>query len=411
MKIQIIEAFKGGHHTNYIDALLPTLRQALSNGDVSEVLITISKAHYDLMVNAGIAIDESCNIQYLPTFPNINPNPNLQERLQLFKAMMHSIATVKPDAIIMLSADYDVMINAIFSQQRNKHRKGHSVGVFHYGYPTNTKLSVVERIKQYIYDVSWRHASWDQMLMVNPVVFEELVNKKDVFSKKISLLPDPMPSNLPIAKVEARKKLGIPHDGIYLGFVGMMDKRKALPELLSAFNHDQLFSKSRLLLAGEMDKAYIDLMRNKYQHLIDTQKIIIINRHLSKEDLHLGYSAIDVITVLQYRRFNLSANLLKAVSYDKPIVADDCGYTGMMTKRFQLGYLCHVNDQASISKAMLQAVEEVKEFKPSPQSQRLKLYHDPSNYANTIMSSININHAPLITWDWVCAGLSQTSLD
>jgi glycosyltransferase involved in cell wall biosynthesis len=411
MRILIIEAFQGGHHTNYIDALLPTLRQALSKGDVNEVLINVSKEHYELMLKDGIAINESCNIQYLPTFPKIDPNPNLKERWKLFKAMALSIALVAPDAVIVPSADYDVMINAFFKIIKNNKVNFNATGIFHYGYPTNSKLKFAEKVKQFIYEQSWRHSNWRKFLIVNPIIFESLNKKNDDFSRKLSLLPDPMPPSLPISKNEARAVLGIPADGLYLGVIGMIDGRKALPEVLSALSHNHLFSKCRLLIAGQMDKRYSDLIENQYQHLVDNQRIFIINRHLSLEEIHYGYAASDVISILQYRRLNLSANLLKAVSYDKPIIADDCGYTGMMTKRFKLGYLCHVQDQASVASAMREAIEGAENFKPSPQSQRLKQYHDPSNYANTIMASLNINHAPLVTWDWVCEGLSEASLD
>jgi glycosyltransferase involved in cell wall biosynthesis len=411
VKIQIIEAFKGGHHTNYIHALLPTLRQALINGDVSQVFITVTKEHYELMVEDGIAITESCNIQYLPTLPKVNPNPTLKERLKLFYAMEQSIDSVAPEAIISTSADYDVMIKALFKSNKKNKLNLNAVGVFHYGYPTNSKLKLAEKIKQFIYEASWRHANWNHLLIVNPIIFESLMKNNDEFSRKLSSLPDPMPPSLTISKYDARELLAIPTDGVYIGVIGMIDGRKALPELLSTFSNHHFFSKCRLLLAGQMDKRYSDLIQNQYQHLVDSQRIIIINRHLSIEELHYGYAASDVISILQYRRLNLSANLLKAVSYDKPIIVDDCGYTGMMTKRFKLGYLCQVEDAMSVDRAMSQAIKEVENFKPSLQSQRLKQYHDPSNYANTIMASININHAPLVTWDWVCEGLSEASLD
>lgn len=406
MKILLIEAFHGGHHTNYIEAMLPAFRQSLMAGEASEVCITISEHHYNNLVMAGIVKQESLNIRYSPTFPVTSQNPSFRERFNLFNTFKRVIEESDADAVIVPSADYDVSVNALCSFGGKK--PVYAVGVFHYGYPSSTKLTMKETVKRYVYELSWRNSNWNKLLFVNPVVYEGLARTNGSFSNKIQLLPDPVPPALEIDCEEARARLGIPSEGVYVGFVGMMDERKAIPQVLAVFSEKKMYEKCRLLLAGQLAKQYEELIHKRYQHLIDDQRIILINRHLSSVEVQQGYAAIDIVALLQIRRMNLSANLLKAVAYDKPVIADDCGYTGMMVRRFELGYLCDVDDHGSVTNAISRALEKAKSFEPSPQSQRLKEFHHPDNYAKTVMQSLNQNKnhtdKPL-TWDWVCQNL------
>ncbi|MBX9675450.1 MAG: glycosyltransferase [Methylotenera sp.] len=207
---------------------------------------------------------------------------------------------------------------------------------------------------------------------------------------------------------EARELLGIPQDGFYIGFVGMMDYRKAVPELLAAFASAKIYLTSRLLLAGKLAQEYQQLIEEKYADLIKSQRIILINRHLTNQEVQIGYAAIDVQALLQYRRMNLSANLLKAVAYGKPILVDRYGYTGMMADRFGIGSTCDVDNLDSIAQGLKSLIENANEFKPTTQTIRLIQFHHVDNYANTIMSELLNNRAQqldLHSWDWVCEGI------
>jgi len=409
MKVQLIEAFQGGHHTNYIEALLPTFRRFLESGRVSEVVITVTARHYQVMQQQGIVVNEPLNLRFSPTLPITDPNPNICERKRLFERINQAVKDEQPDAVICTTADYDVMVNALYKWRAFFGAKSHirALGVFHYGFPEGVALSWKERVKQWIYETSWRHASWNRYLFVNPVVYESLLKKQDAFSRKLTLLPDPVPSKIDIDMIEARRRLNLPIDGTYLGFVGMMDNRKAIPEVLAAFVHSKAYESSRLLLAGSLMPEYVTLLENQYSHLLKDQRIIVINRFLSNEEVQLGYSAINVNILLQYRRMNLSANLLKAVAYEKPIIVDDCGYTGMMTKRFALGELCNVDDIQSVSKAISHAIAKSANYQLSAQAQRLLAFHSLENYGNTIMNGLLADKKPenLLTWAWVNQGI------
>lgn len=404
MKIQLIEPFQGGHYTNYVEALLPAFRRYLENGVISEVVVSITPAHFALLQRNGSANTDGLRLTFDATFPVIGDVRRLPNRFALYRAHSQAVQNVRADAFIRTTADYDIACNALLNAQK-KHKKNvgvRSVGLFHYGYPINQTLTLKEKIKQKLDGLSWDYSDWITLMFVNPFIYEFVQSKKSFAHKRIRLLPDPVPVSLPIDCVEARELLGIPTDGLYLGFVGMMDGRKAIPELLAAFAHANADVSCRLLLMGRMEPAFSELLNTKYAHLVESGRIIVMNRFLSAEEVHWGYAAIDVHTLLQYRRMNLSANLLKAVAYGKPVVVDAAGYTGSISQRFALGEVCDVLSLQSTSDAIQRAIARAPHYVPTPQATRLSVFHHPDNYANSIMQELLLNQSfDVKTWDWV----------
>ena len=404
MKIQLIEPFQGGHYTNYVEALLPAFRRYLENGVLSEAVISVTSNHYEELLRKGIAKSEEVNIRYDASFPVFYEVPSVRNRFAFFQAHQQSVKKEAADVVVRTTADYDIGCNAVFNQlsKFKKNQQSHSVGIVHYGSPRSEELNLKELLKQQLYDFSWKYSDWDTLMFVNPFIYEFVQSKKSFAHKGIRLLPDPVPVSLPIDYVEARELLGIPTDGVYLGFVGMMDGRKAIPELLVAFAHANADVSCRLLLMGRMEPAFSELLNTKYAHLVESGRIIVMNRFLSAQEVHWGYAAIDVHTLLQYRRMNLSANLLKAVAYGKPVVVDAAGYTGIISQRFALGEVCDVLSLQSTSDAIQRAIARAPHYVPTPQATRLSAFHHPDNYANSIMQELLPNQSfDVKTWDWV----------
>jgi glycosyltransferase involved in cell wall biosynthesis len=245
--------------------------------------------------------------------------------------------------------------------------------------------------------------------LVNPVVYEALQQAGDLELQRFGLAPDPVPSTAGFDKPTARKMLGIPVDGRYVGFVGQMDRRKAIRELVSAWTagmgpHDYL------LLAGRLDPEYRRFIDSHCQQLMEKGRVIVMDRQLSEAELLAGYCALDLIAILQYRRPNLSANLLKAVAAKRPVLVDDYGYTGLITKRFQVGHVCDVMNHDQLVGTMFQALEETARYTNGPSAKRLIQYHEPSNFVNTCLHGMNglmqnENSRPIKTWQWACQGI------
>ncbi len=408
MKLLIIEAYHGGHHTNYIEALLPSCLQALAKGIFTKVVIAITQTHFNQLKRLSVDVEKLANsgVTFDISFPNISPAPSLRDRLALFKAMNNAVQAHAPDYLLATSADYDVMVNAVLNRfaHYGAHTNVKAAGIFHYGLPKDLAQTKKEKLKQTIYETAWHKSSWQHVMMVNPVVYESLQTDNSTLKERLVLLPDPAPKQVAIDQQTARQQLGLPEAGFLLGFVGMMDARKAVPQVLIAFDSISHRSNTYLVLAGQLALEYQQLIKNHFKHLLDSGKLILINRYLSQDEVEIAYQAIDVVTLLQYKRANLSANLIKAMIHDKPIIADDYGYTGMMMRRFKLGYACEVDDLDSIQVAMQRAIHEARDYTPINATKRLKTFHEAENFGGMIVYTLTGQKITesLQDWDWVC---------
>jgi hypothetical protein len=185
----------------------------------------------------------------------------------------------------------------------------------------------------------------------------------------------------------ARAKMGLPTEGTLIGCLGMMDSRKAIPEFLSAFTTANFETSVRAVLAGRIDTNYRKLIDTKYKDYLDNGTLILIDRPLSDEELMYGYSAMDLHMVLQYRRFNLSANVLKCVAHGKPFVCDKHGFTAMIAERFGVGVVCDVHDERSIRGAIALGLLRTKHELSGAASGRLVEFHSYDNFARTALAA------------------------
>lgn len=409
MKIQVFEQFEGGHHTNYIEALLPELANLVNKNIVDEVVITVTPKHFTAFQQNDVVQQFSGLIQFDPSLPAVSPNPSLKDRKQITTHLVNAIARHRPDYLISTSADYESLFLAIRRRLGMPSLPSQlvSLGMFHYGYAGAGETKWSDRVKQFIYSFAWKNSTWSRLLMVNPIVYEALSHEKPTFRQRIGLLPDPVPSSVYLDKITARKMLNLPTEGRYVGFIGVMDLRKAIPELLAAWQAAQSDANDYLLLAGRLDPGYRQLIETEFSHFLQQGRIILLDQHLTAEQLIAGYSALDVVAVVQYQRSNLSANLLKAIAAGRPAIVDRYGYTGMLVERFQAGYACDVTYHADLTATLKTALAESPNYTLSPNAERLIQFHHPSNFAQTVLQGLAgllpaDYPSQIKTWEWVC---------
>lgn len=413
MKLQVIEPLSGGHHTNYIADLVRPSMLLLQSGQLESVVITVTRAHKQQLIAQGLVPLDHPGLSLDDGLAPTPPNPSAKQRGQLYASSRAATQRVRPDFLLCTSADYDVIPNAmrhwsgLFDQRDPVQR----AGVLHYGYLAGAYTTPKETAKRLIYETAWRAADWNHLLMVNPLVYEGLRDRGSSLARRAQLLPDPVPEPLDIGTEQARQRLGIPIEGRYVGFVGMMDRRKAIPELCAAFNASDTPADARLLLAGRIDRGYRSLIDSLYGPAISSGRLVLVDRMLSQEEVLWGYAAVDVHAVLQYRRVNLSANVLKAVSFGKLVVVDDHGHTGMVANRFSAGLTCNVADLPSIAAALQQALARCRGYTTNAAAKRLMAFHHPTNFARVALGAacgprtFEVLGQPL-TWEWVCEGLA-----
>jgi len=424
MRVQIFEQFKGGHHTNYIQHLLPSIVKLANENLIDEIVVTITQEHYESKPFHQQLVTYSEQVHFDPSLPEVSFRLGLDPRLiikqpteftsalkrraEIASNLVNSVRRIKPDFLISTTADTQSSIaSAIktFLGMQILPKDTDSVGIIHFGY-SGTAFNVIDKIKDLGYRSTWRYSPWSNLLVVNPLIYEWILHKGGTLAKRISLVPTPVPLSASFDKETARSLLKIPSEGRYIGFSGTMDHRVAIPELVAAFRDAPLALADRLLLAGRLLPRYKKLLEDEFAELINCGRLILIDRYLSPEELIAGYCALDVVSIPYYNQPNLSENLLKAIATGRPVMANDFGYTKMIVQRFDVGWLCNVANHESLVATLKRGLEECENYRVNEKTARLIQFHHPENYAVTVLMKLQnlVNPGctiPLKTWEWV----------
>jgi glycosyltransferase involved in cell wall biosynthesis len=400
----LIEQFEGGHHSNYVQALWPALQTLRGAGVLASATLAVTERHARALAPGLDRSDPS--LRLLPCLRAVSPSPDAAERWRMASDAAALVERLQPQALIGLSADYDLPFNALRRLMAPwAPWPARSAAVVHYGYPRHEALGWREHAKRLAYRSAWAHSSWQRLLLVNPLVEEDLRSHDSALAERATLLPDPVPDAVRHERHSARRRLGLPTDGRLIGFVGMMDRRKAIPQLCAAFEHAAL-PETRLLLAGSLDGGFRAQVEARHRTLLDDSRIVLLDRRLSDEELGLGHAACDALALLQHRRLNLSANLLKALSHGRPVLVDDVGYGAMMVRRFHVGATCNVGDVDSIAQGLSRLLRHGPLDTQYGALARLLRFHSPRNFARTLLAAVEPQAARVrgkpLGWDRVC---------
>lgn len=408
MRAQVFEQFFGGHHTNYLAALLPPLIDLKRQGHLDEVIVSLTQRHRASKMFAQQLSQFANDVRFDTSVPDANPTLPLAERFRIARHVLDAIARNSPDVFISTTGDPETLAFAVRKclGQRTLPAHVHTTGLLHYGY-AGQALHPRDRLKDKVYQFAMRHAPWSRTLVVNPLVLEWMDKNAPGLRGHIDLVPDPVPPISKMGKRDARGRLGLAEDGRLIGHVGTTDHRKAIPELLSAFVAAAKPGE-RLLIAGNLADHHAALIETQYRQDVADGRIQLLNRYLEADEVATAFCALDVAAVLAYPRPGLSANLLKAVAARRPVLVDRFGYTGTMVRRFAIGHDCDVSDPASLAQTLRLALDTADHFQWTRKLDRLVSFHSLSNFTATVLESVYRrvapdNYQPPLAWSDVIA--------
>ena len=205
---------------------------------------------------------------------------------------------------------------------------------------------------------------WTILHYADPIPHEMLLSRGGSISHRLHLLPDPVESNPWIDRVVARRRLGVPEGGRYLGSVGLMDERKGIDRLLTAFANAPLEPDDRLLLVGQSSRAVRDLLRGSMADLVRAGRIIAIDRYVDNEEFSAAISALDVVCTPYPQHIGSASVVIRAAAAGRPVVSSTFGWVGMVVRRFDLGWSCDVSDSAALASTLVVGLERSRHFGP-----------------------------------------------
>jgi hypothetical protein len=404
MKILIFEPGVGGHFTNYIEYLLPTL---LLLPGIKQVVVSITCEHLESVAfKQQLAHYESDIIIFDASIEQDAMNKSF---FYLTSNLKSSVKRNNPDYVVVTTS------GPLTAPMSFRHLFGFKIfprfvdatAIFHAGYGTSASCWK-HNLRNYMHRLSWKHSPWNHLLIVNPIVYQWAIQKvKDgKLRSRIRLLPDPIPEQKVVDRKTARRLLGLPTDGRLIGFIGGIQSRVALPELLYAFREATSEPTDRILLAGKICPSHRKLIDVNFSDLVSSGRLLILDRYLDENECNLGFCALDASTILYYERPVLSSLLLRSISARCPVIAYEFGYSGFMLREFKLGWLSPLNDQQALTQTVKKVLYEIEDFEFDLRLPRLLDFHSPSNYAYTVLYELLKtkfpSYLPLIRdWDWV----------
>jgi hypothetical protein len=409
MRVLVFEQWQGGHYFNYLEYLVPRLAELT---DDVVVTMTPNAIESDGFKNRLGAIAKLPGVRFEASVPPADMRLPARERFQLLRNLKTAVAETRPDYLMVPSADAQTLAMAAFGHLGISvlPRELPSEATFHCGYAE--VKSRKQAAKEFVYRSAYSGATWGSLNFVNFLYLQRAAREQRSWVNRARLIADPVPRVTRLDRGAARRLLDIPEEGRYLGLLGELDPRKAIPELLAAFRLADLGSKDRLLLGGRLDAGFRTLIESEYRDLLSAGRIVLIDRFLTEQELLQGFGALDVVCAT-YRDFpGLASLMLKGVAAGRPILAQDFAWCAALIKRFDLGRTADIHDVQDFAKNLRMALEASDGYSESEATRRLLAFHEPANFAAGMSERLRCLTGkpalqPVKTWDWVIDGANS----
>lgn len=250
-------------------------------------------------------------------------------------------------------------------------------------------------------------ATWLRTLhIIDPVLLPSFRALTPGIASRTVLSPDPVDAIPDVAKVEARKRLGIEESGRLISCVGRLDERKGVDILIRAFLAASLSNDDRLLLVGTHMPEIKAILEGEAAPLVRAGRIISRDGYVTDEQLVLSIAAADLVGVTYRRHLGSASIVIRAAAQGRPILSSDLGWPGQTCRRFALGTACPVRDPEAVTRALREALESSAGFTPHPAARRFVQFHSVENaqafWAQRLRQRLGIPASvPPLTWDWV----------
>jgi glycosyltransferase involved in cell wall biosynthesis len=248
-----------------------------------------------------------------------------------------------------------------------------------------------------ISELSWRigrQAAWSITHILDPVVYESLKARQADEPPEYRLMPDPVETPTSLDRVAARQRLGIPDDGRLIACAGIIDRRKGVDLLIHAFAAAGLEPTDRLLLAGQHEAEIRKILAQDYGGLVRANRIISLDRILENDDLLDAIVASDVVAALYPRHIGSASIAIRAAAAQRPVLAHNFGWLGLIVPRFELGHLCDATNPKALQVAIVAAVEASASYQQSQAARQFVDFNSIENFKASWTAAIRERLCP-----------------
>lgn len=244
------------------------------------------------------------------------------------------------------------------------------------------------------------------LFVLDAIVFDYL--RQRAAASELELMPDPIDPPLGIGALAARRLLGIPEEGRYIGCVGYADRRKGCDLLIRAFAAARLGGNDRLLFVGRMSPTVARLAGPEIQTLKAAGRLIHIDGYVDSQRFLAGLEALDVVVTPYPQHVGSSSIVIRAAAAGRYVLGAEYGWVGDAIRRFGLGQTTQVRSIPKLAQAIADSLEAFPSHHLGESAARFVNFHSAANFAATWTSRLRhrlqMPPSPLaVAWDTVIA--------
>jgi glycosyltransferase involved in cell wall biosynthesis len=139
-----------------------------------------------------------------------------------------------------------------------------------------------------------------------------------------------------------REEFNIDNNAVLLGCVGRIEELKGQEYLINALKHT---NKTKLILAGRSDDAYLRYIKKMCEELNVSERVIFAGH---RNDIPSFLKSIDIF-VLPSLTEAFSRVILEAMAASKPVIATDTGGNAEAVINGTTGYIVRTKDMAALA--------------------------------------------------------------
>lgn len=409
MRILVFEQWQGGHYFNYLACLVPRLA-AISRDVV--VAITKRAARSELFERQLGHLRELPNVRFDEEVTVPQHKCRVMFRASLGRNVVDAIVRNKPDFVFLPSGDEQVLalpLQALSGASRQI--RGIPIeAVIHYKSFT-AAASARDRMLSAVQRHLLRTRVFSRLNFVNFLQFEDAAARQLTLAGMARAAGDPVPQPRRVARAAARQALGLEPDGRYVGMVGGLDLRKAVPACLAAFREAGMAGSDRFVLAGKLAPEYAKLIRGEYQDLVRNGTLVLLDRFLTDEELSHAFAALDLHCSVFNNFSGVSSLMLKSIAAGVPVVvSDQPGWARATVRRFGVGHATRLGSLGAFSRTLRDALEAAAGYAQSEAVTRLLRFHSIANFTEGLVEQAarlagKAPVAPVLPWSWVLEAL------
>lgn len=240
----------------------------------------------------------------------------------------------------------------------------------HYSRLWNITLGLKEKMsnvrKQIFYRLMLTHPGVGTIFSLDEY-FASYARKSIPYGHKVHYLPDP--SILPADDEQCTFPCSLAHlvppgKKIFLLF-GALDRRKGIFQALKALSmlDDRVAKHTAFIFAGELRDEVRQEFITEFQNYLKShpgRKVHLEDRFLSDGELVYLLKRCDVVLIPYQRHVGSSGLLIWAASACKPVITQDFGLIGTLTRAYKLGQAVDTTKPSEIAKAIKRFVDRTK---------------------------------------------------